>query len=359
VERRLGTALPADLVALWRRADGQDGRVGLVPPFYSLYSAREALNGRDVWMSAWNGVAEQVDPPQFAEYVARADQAPAGTPAKGAWLPRWLPIAGDGGGGNLFVDLRPGPARGCVREFTHGDGAGDAVLWDGVAPMLTDVAAGLTQDIPVHGYRAWVEDDGRISWDTDEGRWSLGGSAPVDVARLRAGYAAFVAEARLGDFNPPPSGSWPAEWIAAHVVRNTELLIVTTRAVLADDPAGREREQAAASDAQDWTRFRELMASRRRAAADTHYDNSDAMDPATLARYATGGLAALADRVERLGDRLCELVEPLNRGRPLAHVRIVERGTIILDDQQGWLGVLNALWVRQLPLRTRQLRALR
>ncbi|WUI00568.1 RNA polymerase sigma factor [Spirillospora sp. NBC_00431] len=172
----------------------------------------------------------------------------------------------------------------------------------------------------------------------------------MNVARLRAGYAAFVAEARAGGFGPPQDGSWPAEWIAAHVARKTELVIATTRAVLADDPVGREEQQAAAGASQGWTRFRELTASAERAAADIRYDNSDAMDPATLDRYAASGLATFAGRVERLAARLGDLVEPLNRGRPTAHVRIVDAGTTIVDAREGWLGVLNALWTRQLPL---------
>jgi cell wall assembly regulator SMI1 len=359
VERSVGVALPDDLVAWWRRADGQAGKGGLLPPFYSAYSARMALRSREVWMTAWNGVMEQGSADQFAAYVAQENRAPAGSPCKGAWLPRWLPIAGDGGGNDLFVDLRPGPAHGCVRQFLRDDGAGDAAWWDGVAAMLAEVAAGLRQEARVRGLRIWVDDGGGMSWDSDRSRWSAGGSSLVNVTRLRERYAAFVAEVRAGDFGPPPAGSWCAEWIAAHVARNTELLIATTQAVLADDPAGREQQQTAGWAAQDSTRFRQLRASAERAAAGIRYDNADAMDPATLDRYATSGLATLAGQVEQLGARLCDLVEPLNRGRPAAHVRVIDAGTIVVDERQGWLGVLNSLWIRQLPLRTRQLRALR
>jgi cell wall assembly regulator SMI1 len=355
VEERVGTALPDDLVAWWRRADGLARKGGLLPPFYSPYPVRAALRSRDVWMTAWNAVMEESTPGQFAAYLAQENEAPAGSPCKGAWLPRWLPIAGDGGGNDLFVDLRPGPARGCVRQFLRDDGAGDTAWWSSVSAMLSEVADALTRETPIRGSRIWVEDDGAISWDTDRSRWSGGGSTPVNVARLRERYAMFVEEARAGGFNSRHA----AARIAAHVVRNTELLITTTQAVLADDPAGREQQRSAAWAAKDWTRFREVTASAEQAAANIRYDNSDAMDPATLDRYAANGPAALADRIEQLGTQLCDLVAPLNQGRPAAHVRIVEDGVTILDERQGWLGVLNALWVRQLPLRTRQLRALR
>lgn len=143
------------------------------------------------------------------------------------------------------------------------------------------------------------------------------------------------------------------------MTRNTELLLATTEAVLADDPAGRERSRSEAWAARDRTRSGRLEESAERAAGHLRYDNSDAMDPATLDRYARDGLTALADRVAGLGARLCDLAEPLNRGRPTAHVRIVDSGVTLVDGRQGWLGVLNSLWTRQLPLRTRQLRALR
>lgn len=72
--------------------------------------------------------------------------------------------------------VQPGPAHGCVREFLRDDGAGDTAWWGGVAAMLAEVAAGLTQGIPVHGNRIWVDDDGQISWDSDLSRWSGGGT---------------------------------------------------------------------------------------------------------------------------------------------------------------------------------------
>lgn len=354
----LGAILPDDLVAWWLRADGYAGTGSLLPPFYSPYPVLRALDARDSWMTAWSGVMEHHAPEQFAAWMAQQEGAPAGSPCSGAWLSNWLPIASNAGGADLFVDLRPGPAHGCVREFFSDAGAGDAALWSGVAAMLAEVAEGLERGAPVDGFRIWVEDDGRIAWDRDAFRWAIGGSTRANVARLRDAYAAFVAEVRAGGFGAPPAGTWPAEWIAAHVARNTELLIATTQSVLADDPGGRERQRIEALDHRDGLRFRQLQHSAQRAAANIRYDNSDAMDPVTLDRYATVRLATLASQVEQLGARLCDLVEPLH-GRPAAHVHVIDEGNTIIDGRQGWHGVLNALWMRQLPLRTRQLRTLR
>jgi cell wall assembly regulator SMI1 len=360
-ERSLGTSLPDDLVAWWRLADGQEGVMGhLLPPYYRPYSVHEALESRSSWMRSWNAVAERLGPEEdFAAYVAAQDRAPAGSPCNGAWLPRWLAIAGSGLGNDLFVDLRPGLAHGCVRRFLNDAGASDVVLWDGVAEMLAEVANALVHEAPIDGHRIWVDDDGAICWDRDADRWVHLGPRGADLAKLREQYEVFVAELRAGGFGPPSAGSWAAEWIAAHVARNTELLIATTHAVLADNPVGRERQRHEAWTTQDWSRFREVRASAERAAKGIRYDNSDAMSPVTLDRYARDGLAALTDRISQLGARLCDLAEPLNQGRPTAHVRIVDAGATVVNRQESWLRVLNGLRARQLPLRTRQLRALR
>jgi hypothetical protein len=326
----------------------------LVPPGFVPYSIEGALKSRRSWLKVMHAYDEQ---PELAP-------GPAGSPCD-VWLPEFMPIAADGCGTDLFVDLREGPARGCVMEYDKVGAAGyedstraDVSMWPNVASMLAEVADALDRDVPVRGVRVWADDDGGISWDTDASRWVSWNRIQVDFARLRERYAAFVAEARSGDFASPRPGSWSAEWIAAHVARNTELLIDTTQQILADDPVGREQQRAAAWAAQDRTRFRQLTASEQRAAADIRYDNTDAIDPATLGRYAAIGLVALADRIEQLGAHLCDVAEPLNRARPAAHVRVIEAGTTIVDGHQSWLGVLNALSERQLPLRTRQLRAL-
>jgi cell wall assembly regulator SMI1 len=336
-EAAVGTPLPADLLAWWRRADGMrwvDPHAGwLIPPHFIPHPIDRALESRRIWLDVMESCGAESEMPA----------GPAGSESD-VWLPDWMPIGADGGGRELFVDLRDGPQRGCVMEYDKVGAAEGPPSWPSVAAMLAEIADALEHDTPIDGNRIWVDDDGTTSWDSDSYRWSMGGSAGVNFARLRERYAAFAAEAHAGGFAPPPAGAWSAEQVAAHVVRNTELLIAATEAVLAT---------------KDWARFKELQRAAAEAAEPIRYDNSDAMDPVVLDRYAADGLAALAERADRLGQRLCELAEPLNRGRPGAYVRIVDGGATIVDGPAGWLGVLNALWIRQLPLRTRQLRALR
>lgn len=359
-EATLRLPLPADLMAWWRRANGMRWTNplpgALVPPGFVPYSIEDALKSRRMWLDVMRAYDEQSELPP----------GPAGSPCD-VWLPVWMPIAADGCGAELFVDLRGGPTRGCVMEYDKVGAAGyedattstDVSMWPSVASMLAEVADALEHEALVRGVRIWADDNGGISWDTDASRWVSWDRGAVDFAMLRERYAAFVAEARSGNFGPARSGSrpvsWSAEWIAAHVARNTELLIDATRRILAVDPVGREQRRAAAWAAQDLARFKELATP----GPDTHYDNSDSMDPATLDRYAASGLVALAERISQLGARLCDVAEPLNRARPTAHVRVIDAGSTVVDENQSWVGVLNALSERQLPRRTRQLRALR
>lgn len=163
---------------------------------WDVIAVRQALNSRDVWLSAWNGVMEEIaaqqEPPlDFAAWVAQKNRAPAGSPCNSAWLPSWLPIAGDDGGNDLFVDLRPGPAHGCMRAFRRDGGAGDAAWWGGVADMLADIAAALAQGTSSRGDRVQAGQDGRICWETDE-----------EPSRRRG--------AREEPVDPPAGGTAPA-----------------------------------------------------------------------------------------------------------------------------------------------------
>jgi hypothetical protein len=99
----------------------------------------------------------------------------------------YLPIASNHCGVALFVDLREGRGSGLVGSWDNVEGADDAVHWDSVADMLTDIAdalsyghpamiayagrrlrryAGSTVEATI--YRAATTPDGRIRWDGEE-----------------------------------------------------------------------------------------------------------------------------------------------------------------------------------------------
>ena len=83
VESLLDRPLPADLLAWWCHSCGMTGFVEgrVVPPGFAPYTIDQAVDCRELMLA-----------------VASPD-----------WSPRWLPVAHDGGGNHLFVDL--GPAR--------------------------------------------------------------------------------------------------------------------------------------------------------------------------------------------------------------------------------------------------------
>lgn len=117
---------------------------------------------------------------------------------------------------------------------------------------------------------------------------------------LMAAYAPFVASLRAGGFSDPEAGAWPAELVAAHVVKNNDLIAATA----------------------------ELVAE----GASVSYDNAATVDEVELAAYATsiGGLPELAAEVERSAARLAAARDALGAkaGTPV-HVVIHDSGTLV------------------------------
>lgn len=78
-----------------------------------------------------------------AEQLATAESQPAGSEAA-PFLPSSLPVASNMCGDFLFVDLRRGPATGCIGHFFEGEGSmGRPPPWRDLAHMLEDLAASL------------------------------------------------------------------------------------------------------------------------------------------------------------------------------------------------------------------------
>jgi cell wall assembly regulator SMI1 len=153
----LGGALPADLIDWWRLADGcggRESRSSLLPTSYAPFSVADALDERGSWLRSYD---ESRD--------GHLRREPAGsTGDMFAMLPDYLPLATDGGGWHLLVDLREGQDRGCVREYDKYDGH-QPLIWHGVGEMLADVAAALETGTPARGYVPEVDDE-RLGWST-------------------------------------------------------------------------------------------------------------------------------------------------------------------------------------------------
>lgn len=145
VATALGVALPADLRIWWGLSNGVRHGIGLpsaslVPDFSSPYPTSIALERWRMHLE----VQQKSYPPgpreEMARFVAGQNTQPAGTlQPQLYWLPRWLPIAGDGGGGGVFIDLREGPLHGCLVEFSR-EHQGTTPLWESVTQLWVDVA---------------------------------------------------------------------------------------------------------------------------------------------------------------------------------------------------------------------------
>jgi cell wall assembly regulator SMI1 len=169
VARTSGTELPADLTAWWRRAHGlvrSPATGSLFPDRYHPLPLDDSLEHRANLLDA----VRQTCPPELTEqlgvFLDRCALDPAGTlyphAATLVWLPAWLPVAHDAGGGGLFADLRPGAGNGCLIRYTrHGPAIGPD--WPGLAQLLTHVADALET--------AAAEDPAPAG--TALGRWTL------------------------------------------------------------------------------------------------------------------------------------------------------------------------------------------
>jgi uncharacterized protein YciI len=119
---------------------------------------------------------------------------------------------------------------------------------------------------------------------------------------LAAAYAPFVASLLAGGFAEPADDGWTAELVAAHVVKNNDLIATTA----------------------------ELVAE----GAEVSYDNASTIDEVELAAYAVsvGGLAGLAGEIERSAGRLEAARDTLGElaGTPI-HVIIRDGGDIVQD----------------------------
>jgi cell wall assembly regulator SMI1 len=180
VARELNAPLPADLAAWWRRANGVVAESGgnLLPPFYQPHSIANALDSLRIHLQVCRELFEN-ELPELERYSAVLAGEPAGSRCdEWIWINQWLPIATDNGGGGLLVDLRGGPAHGCVIVFDRAQGP-HGPLWPSVAAMLAEIAEGLDHGVRVTEHLAYIEDDGRLSW------WPAPDGQDIDLERER------------------------------------------------------------------------------------------------------------------------------------------------------------------------------
>ncbi|MCP2247577.1 SMI1/KNR4 family protein [Lentzea aerocolonigenes] len=112
---------PPGATGFWRLT----GARNLIPPAYTPLSAEDSNRTRIR---------------KTTEFQVEAE--PAGT-TSGIFLQEFVPLAADGMGGYVFVDERPGPESGCVREWDVDEGSRLPTLWPTIDAMLADIAHSL------------------------------------------------------------------------------------------------------------------------------------------------------------------------------------------------------------------------
>jgi cell wall assembly regulator SMI1 len=311
-EREVGAPFPADLRAWYRQTDGiaPSPHPGtLIPQSFVSYPISYALDSRRTWLEACEMLAEEGD--DIATLIAREQAKPAGSPCY-LWLPKWMPVATDYGGLDVFVDLRDGPAHGCVMTYDKVGACDEPPLWPSVSAMLHEIAEALDRDTVAGGCRPTVDADKRLDWRLPDGLWI--DRFPTHEHTFQQRLDEFTTHARADDLGDKDE----AELIVARVARVLDALLSTAEQL--------ENGQ------------------------DARYDDPDPRDTDTLRAYADsyGGRVRLADRILDTGGRLRTLLtrfeedhdRPGGRGRaPLIPATVRESGDVVIDDEVSWPGL--------------------
>ncbi len=155
VEALLNRPLPADLLAWWRHSCGvTDFLKGQLLPHYTPFTVDQAVERRE-------GLLD-IDSFDDAETIALVAE-PAGSECT-FWLPVWLPLAHNGGGDYLLVDLRSGPLHGCIMKWDKYEAAISEPRWPNTATMLAEIAYALDHGTDINGDQPEANDDGTLDW---------------------------------------------------------------------------------------------------------------------------------------------------------------------------------------------------
>lgn len=186
VQQDLGQVWPDDLVAWLRVSDGADrSTAASIIPWGFMPSPIERIGEN------WRMMTDISREVGEADDLAVMEAQPAGSRAS-LFLSGWVPIADDGGGDHLFVDLRPGELHGCVCRFWedgfHGPDYG-VHFWSNVAHMaesLADALAAGRWALDHSGEQDMVPTitDGALTWeDADDEETLSSDSTAGDVSR--------------------------------------------------------------------------------------------------------------------------------------------------------------------------------
>jgi len=181
---------PGGLRALYQQTDGAErSTAGYIFPRYRPLPLEEAESTRQMLLGIEAQVGEaanagferelssplyrnlramvpggaQLPEPQKPYDPAKAEADDAGTRAS-MFISPFLPIAEDGSGDFLFVDLRGGRQHGCVGEYFKGDADWRPAIWPSVDALLAETLTSLETGQPVFSSQHSVV-NGSLTWE--------------------------------------------------------------------------------------------------------------------------------------------------------------------------------------------------
>jgi uncharacterized protein YciI len=152
----------------------------------------------------------------------------------------------------------------------------------------------------------------------------------MDSVNIEAAYAPFVAALLAGGFEAPPEGEWSAEKVAAHVVRNNDLIADAAEKIAAGTPVS--------------------------------YDNATSLDEEALDQLIdlAGGLVGLARELERSAMRLSRSYVALGDANVHTELPVViaDHGQTVRDGPMSIGDLIEGNASFHLEMHYEQLRAL-
>ncbi|RJQ79216.1 hypothetical protein D5S17_10855 [Pseudonocardiaceae bacterium YIM PH 21723] len=163
----VGRPIPVELAEYWRVVGGTVGEViaEIFPPYYSPLSLDSALH---TWR-VYSGTREGHDHP--ASLCVDDLMITAG---RRCWDPMYLPIAHDGCGGYLVVNLRAGSDYGSVLEYDQELGCQPSPAWGAITELMEQLATGLSAGRTERGFRPRTTTCGRLAWECERRALSTG-----------------------------------------------------------------------------------------------------------------------------------------------------------------------------------------
>jgi cell wall assembly regulator SMI1 len=182
---------PKDLSTLYRLFDGAEpSTAGYIFPNYRPLPMKEAEKTRQMMLDIWARVGEEANavderekssplylnlraaheaygggpaPMHHKPYdPARAGAEEAGTRVS-MFISSFFPVADDGSGDFLFVDLRKGRQHGCVSEYFKEEADWRPAIWPSLETLLADTLLSLQAGQPALSFIPAVT-EGRLEW---------------------------------------------------------------------------------------------------------------------------------------------------------------------------------------------------